>query len=194
MGVPVAIGTVPVRRVVVLLVRVKLVCSVLSTKDCVGRTGDVWEYTDGVRVIDVLAIELCVGVGVGTVCWVEIVVRALEDGVGNDVDSVEELDGAVGEAFGDTLVSDKGVGLPDVARTSVVVLMVVGGAVMSDVVLVSVGGGAGGLFLFPANPDRPFLLFEETGGIVLGGSRGLRSIRRTWPACETILSSSLASS
>jgi hypothetical protein len=194
MGVPVAIGTVPVRRVVVLLVRVKLVCSVLSTKGCVGRTGDVWEYTDGVRVIDVLAIELCVGVGVGTVCWVEIVVRALEDGVGNDVDSVEELDGAVGEAFGDTLVSDKGVGLPDVARTSVVVLMVVGGAVMSDVVLVSVGGGAGGLFLFPANPDRPFLLFEEPGGIVLGGSRGLRSIRRTWPACETILSSSLASS
>jgi hypothetical protein len=194
MGVPVAIGTVPVRRVVVLLVRVKLVCSVLSTKGCVGRTGDVWEYTDGVRVIDVLAIELCVGVGVGTVCWVEIVVRALEDGVGNDVDSVEEVDGAVGEAFGDTLVSDKGVGLPDVARTSVVVLMVVGGAVMSDVVLVSVGGGAGGLFLFPANPDRPFLLFEEPGGIVLGGSRGLRSIRRTWPACETILSSSLASS
>jgi hypothetical protein len=98
MGVPVAIGTIPVRRVVVLLVRVKLVCSVVPTKDCVGKTDDIWEYTDGVRVIDVLAIELCVGVGAG--CWVAVVVRALEDGVGNDVDSVEEVEGGGGGDFG----------------------------------------------------------------------------------------------
>ena len=159
-----------------LLVAVKLVCSVVPTKDCVGRTGDVWEYTDGVRVIDVLAIELCVGVGVGAGWWVEVVVRALEDGVGNDVDSIEGVDGEGGGAFGDTVVSDGGVGLAEVARTPVVVLVVVGGAVLSAVVLVSGGGGGGGLFLFPANPDRPFPLFEEPGGFVLGGSRGLRSI------------------
>ena len=104
MGVPVAIGTIPVRRVVVLLVRVKLVCSVVPTKDCVGKTDDIWEYTDGVRVIDVLAIELCVGVGVGVGVgagfWVAVVVRALEDGVGNDVDSVEEVEGGGGGDFG----------------------------------------------------------------------------------------------
>ncbi len=120
--------------------------------------------------------------------------RAWEDGVGSEVESVEEVDGGGGEAFGGTLVSDGGVGLAEVARTSVVVLAVVGWEVMSAVVLVSRNGGAGGLFLFPANPDRPFPLSEKPGGIVLGGSRGLRSSRRTWPACDNILSSSLASS
>lgn len=167
MGVPVTVGTSPVGRAVVLLVRVKIVCSVVPTKDCVGKTGDVWEYTDGMRVIDVLAIELCVGVGVGAGCWVEVVVRAWEDGVGSEVDLVEEVDGGGGEAFGDKLVSDGGVGLAEVVRTSVVVLVVVGGAVMSAIVLVSWDGGAGGLFLFPADPDRPFPLCERPGGIVL---------------------------
>ena len=73
-----------------------------SNEDCVGKTDDVWEYTDGVRVTDVLAIELCVGVGVGVGagCWVAVVVRALEDGVGIDVDSVEEVEGGGGGDFG----------------------------------------------------------------------------------------------
>jgi hypothetical protein len=196
MGVPVATGSIPVKRAVVLLEPVKLVCSVVPTEDCVGKTGGVWEYTDGVRVIDVLTVEICVGVGVGvgTGCWVEIVVRAGTGGVGDGVDSVEEVDGGGRGEIGETFVTDGGAGLVEVARTSAVVLVVVGGAVKLAVVLEAVGGGAGGLFLFPANPDRPPLLSEKPGGVVLGGSRGLRSIRRTWPTCNTILSSSLASS
>ena len=112
---------------------------------------------------------------------------AWADVVDNEVDSVEEVDDG-GGAFGDTLVSDGGVGLVEVARTCVVVLVVVGEAVMLAVLLVSVKGGAGGLFPFPAKPDRPFPLSENPGWFILGGLRGLRSSRRTWPACDNILS------
>ncbi len=120
--------------------------------------------------------------------------RAWEDGLGNEVDSAEEVDGGGAGEFDDTLVSDGRGELTEVASTSVVVLVVVGGAVISAEVLVSVVGGAGGLFLFPANPVRPGPLSEILGGFVLGGSRGLRSSRRTWADCDPILSSSLASS